>query len=112
MTGPGGRQHRVDVAPRVLSNNQVAIRDLTLAGMGLSFHVAPEVAAPLAAGQLVRVLPDWSLPSVPVAALMPSRNRQPPKVRVAIDALHAHLNSKTLVAPARRPSPKKGRTTR
>ena len=86
----------------------MAIRDLTLAGMGLSFHVALEVAVHLAAGQLVRVLPDWSLPPVSVAALMPSRNRQPPKVRVALDALHAHLNSKTLAAPARRPSRKKG----
>ena len=112
MTGPEGRQHRVDVAPRVLSNNQVAIRDLTLAGMGLSFHVAPEVAVHLATGQLVRVLPDWSLPPVSVAALMPSRNRQPPKVRVAIDALHAHLNPKTLVEPTKRPVRKKGSSTR
>jgi DNA-binding transcriptional LysR family regulator len=81
--------------------------------MGLSFHVAPEVAAHLAAGQLVRVLPDWSLPPVSVAALMPSRNRQPPKVRVAIDALHAHLNPKTGVEPAKRTvREKKGRSTR
>jgi len=92
----------------VLSNNQVAIRDMTLRGIGLSFHVLPEVAAYLAAGQLVRVLPDWSLPPVAVAALMPARNRQPSKVRMAVDALLAHLKPKTSVeAQGRSPRPKR-----
>ena len=102
MTGPKGQQYRVDVAPRVLSNNQVAIRDLTLMGLGLSFHVVPEIADDLAAGRLVHVLPDWSLPPVAVAALMPSRTRQPSKIRMAIDALRAYLNPKAPVETDKR----------
>lgn len=113
MTGPEGQQHRVDVVPRVLSNNQVAIRDLTLMGLGLSFHVVPEIAEDLAAGRLVHVLPEWSMPPVPVAALMPSRTRQPSKIRMAVDALRAHLSPK---APAdtelRAPRSKKPRRSR
>jgi LysR family transcriptional regulator, transcriptional activator for aaeXAB operon len=80
--------------PRVLSNNQVAIRNLTLMGLGMSFHVVPEIAEDLAAGRLVRVLPDWTLPPVAVAALMPSRTRQPSKIRMAVDALRAYLEPK------------------
>ena len=113
MTGPAGGLHRVDVAPRVLSNNQVAIRDLTLRGFGLSFHVVPEIAADLAAGRLVRVLPDWSLPPVVVSALMPSRRSQPSKVRMAVEALHAHLNPRTPIAAEKpSPRPKRRATTR
>jgi hypothetical protein len=58
----------------------------------VSIHVLPEVVSLLEAGQLARVLPEWSLPSVPVAALMPPRMRQPSKVRMAVEALRGHLN--------------------
>ena len=112
MTGPEGRQYRVDVAPRVLSNNQVAIRDLTLIGLGLSFHVVPEIAEDLAAGRLVRVLPDWSLPPVAVAALMPSRTRQPSKIRMAVDALRAYLNPEAPVEAEKRTPHSKRSSTR
>ena len=112
MTGPKGQQYRVDVAPRVLSNNQVAIRDLTLMGLGLSFHVVPEIAGDLAAGRLVRVLPDWTLPPVAVAALMPSRTRQPSKIRMAVDALRAYLNPKVQAETEKRTPRSKRHSTR
>jgi len=91
LVGPDGRRHRVLVAPRVVSNNQLAVRHLTLAGYGLSFHVLPEVAHHVSAGQLVRVLPAWRLPSLSVDALMPARPRQAAKVRLAIQALEDYL---------------------
>lgn len=90
----------------------MAIPGLTLAGVRLAFLVLPEFAVHLAAGQILRVLPDWSLPSVAVAALMPSWNRQPPKVHMAIGALHAHLNPKTPVATTPRSPRQKRRSTR
>ena len=91
LTGPDGQRHRVAVRPRVTSNNQFAIRHLTLMGMGLSFHAEPEIAAELAAGRLVRVLPDWSLETLSVDVLMPARRRQPAKIRMALDALRRSL---------------------
>ena len=81
-------------------------------GLGLSFHVVPEIAEDLAAGRLVRVLTDWTLPPVAVAALMPSRTRQPSKIRMAVDALRAYLNPKTPAETAK-PAPRvKKRSTR
>ncbi|MBT0569732.1 LysR family transcriptional regulator [Curvibacter sp. CHRR-16] len=39
-------------------------------------------------GALVRVLPDWQLPTVPISAVFPGRKLMPPKTRVFIDMLH------------------------
>ena len=93
LTGPGGQQYRLHTKPRVTSNNQQTIRQLTLAGCGLSFHVLPEIVDELADGRLVRVLADWSLPALSVDALMPPRTAQPAKVRAALDALVEHLKT-------------------
>jgi DNA-binding transcriptional LysR family regulator len=92
LTGPDGRRFRVPIRRRVTSNNQLTIRQLTVAGCGLSFHVVPEIAEELADGRLVRVLPDWSSPILSVDALMPPRTAQPAKVRAAIDALRSYLS--------------------
>ena len=87
-----------------MSNNQLAIRDLTLLGLGLSVHVVPEIVEELATGRLVRVLPDWKLPVVAVTALMPSRVRQPAKVRLAVDALRTYLIALARSEPTPEPS--------
>jgi DNA-binding transcriptional LysR family regulator len=85
-------RHRLTLKPRVTSNNQFSITQLTLMGLGLSFHVEPEVAAELACGELVRVLPDWSGPTLSVDVLMPARTRQPAKIRMAVEALRGYLD--------------------
>jgi LysR family transcriptional regulator, transcriptional activator for aaeXAB operon len=63
------------------------IRQLTLAGSGLSFQAEPEIAEDLADGRLVRVLPGWAAPELSVGVLLPARRPQPAKVRAALDAL-------------------------
>lgn len=93
LSGPNGERYRLQVTPRVTSNNQNTIRQLALAGVGLSFHVAPEIAGELAEGRLVRVLPKWSTPALSVDALMAPRTTQPAKVRAAVDALKIYLSS-------------------
>jgi len=92
LTGPAGQRHRLTLNPRVTSNNQFSIKQLTLMGLGLSFHVEPEVAAEFASGELVRVLPDWSGPTLSVDVLMPARTRQPAKIRMAVEALRGYLD--------------------
>jgi LysR family transcriptional regulator, transcriptional activator for aaeXAB operon len=109
LVGPDGRRHRVLVAPRVVSNNQLSILQLTVAGFGLSFHVLPEVAHHLASGQLVRVLPAWRLPTLSVDALMPARPRPSTKVRLAIQALGDYLKRLAAAAEPRRRRVSRGR---
>jgi hypothetical protein len=53
--------------------------------------VIPEIVDDLAGGQLIRVLPDWSLPMLSVDALMAPRTAQPAKVRAALAAITTYL---------------------
>ena len=92
LTGPGGRKVRVPITRRVTSNNQLTIRQLTLAGCGLAFHVKPEIAGELRDGHLVHVLPKWTAPLLSVDALMPPRSAQPAKVKAALDSLIRYLS--------------------
>jgi hypothetical protein len=46
----------------VISNNQFSVRQLAVKGLGLSFHVEPEITAELSSGRLVRVLPSGRRP--------------------------------------------------
>lgn len=50
-----------------------ALRHLTLAGLGVSVQLAGDVAREVAAGDLQVVLPEWTLPIVPLYALTPHR---------------------------------------
>lgn len=91
LTGPGGERHRIGVKGRVTSNNQLSLKQLALAGFGLSLQVVPEIEEELAAGRLVRVLPDWSLPALSVDVLMAQRSKQPAKVRYAVEVLRTYF---------------------
>jgi DNA-binding transcriptional LysR family regulator len=76
---------RVDLRPRLKANNVFVVRDAAVAGLGLA-QLPLIVAAPaLREGHLRTVLPDWSLPSVPVHAVFASARYLTPKVRAFID---------------------------
>jgi DNA-binding transcriptional LysR family regulator len=86
LVGPAGARERVRLNRRILGDAWAAA-DLAAAGFGLVIDALPLVEELLAAGRLVRVLPDWQLPRLPVAVLVPARTRLPAKVRHAVDAL-------------------------
>ena len=83
------------VAPRYTSNNQLTLQQLCEAGLGLAALGDEDVAEAVAAGRLLRVDADLTLPELPVWALTPQRQDgnpgQPAKVRHAIAALKLHL---------------------
>lgn len=87
----GTAQRQVRILGRNASNSQQALLALTRAGLGISRQVEPDVAADLASGALVRVLPEWSLPPIGIWAVTPQREAQPAKVRHAIEALRQSL---------------------
>jgi DNA-binding transcriptional LysR family regulator len=91
LSGPADARYRLARKPRVISNNQLTIKQLTLAGCGISFNVIPEIREELRSKRLVRVLPKWSAPQLSVDALMLPRARQPAKVREGVHALTNYL---------------------
>lgn len=83
----------LQIAPRVVSNNQLTLQQMCVDGMGLALLGSIDVHADIAAGRLVRLLPDWSLPGLDIWAVTPQRDAQPAKVRMAIAALEQHFRT-------------------
>lgn len=86
-----GEERRVPAHPRIVSQNQPAVRELCLAGLGVAVLTSVDVIAQLASGRLQRLLLDWDVPPLPVWAVTPHRQNQPAKVKQAIALLEAHL---------------------
>ncbi len=81
------------VQPRYTSNNQLTLQQLCEAGLGLAGLGDDDVAEAVAAGRLLRLDTQFTLPDMPIWAMTPQRDAQPAKVRHAIAALKAHLGS-------------------
>lgn len=82
-----GRQESVKVTGNVVSNSPEMLRYLLANGQGIflapSFIVFEEVAA----GRLVRMLPDYRPVEFTINAIYPNRSHLPTKVRLFIDLL-------------------------
>lgn len=86
-----GEQHEVvSMRGRVVANGMRFLRELTLLGLGIAALDEVIARAAVAAGSLVRVLPLWGLPPVPVHALTPSKVL-PVRTRVLLEHLGDHL---------------------
>ncbi|MBB5205684.1 DNA-binding transcriptional LysR family regulator [Inhella inkyongensis] len=79
--------------PRISCNNQLSLQQLCEAGQGLAVLSLEDVAGAVQAGRLLRLLPEWPLPVLPIYAVVPQRDAQPAKVRHAIAALKTYLAS-------------------
>lgn len=93
LHGPDGAGARLEADPRVVSNNQLTVGQLCVAGLGLALLARPDAEEDLRAGRIVRLLPDWRLPGIPVWGVTPQRKSQPAKVRAALAALQSALRA-------------------
>jgi len=81
----------LDIAPRLRVDSRYAQRDAALAGLGIAENLEMIAAPELAAGRLVRVMPQWTRPPVPVHAVFPSQRYLTPKVRAFVDHARRHF---------------------
>ncbi|QPF75180.1 LysR family transcriptional regulator [Roseateles sp. DAIF2] len=99
MVGPDGSEHRVPVGGRLQVNQGQALRAAALHGLGIILQPAILLEADVRAGRLVRLLPDFVLPSRPTHVVyLPDRYRAP-KLRSFVDFL-AERFADTLSPPA------------
>jgi DNA-binding transcriptional LysR family regulator len=91
LTAIDGRVERLQVEPRIVSNNQINLQQLCVAGAGLARLVHSDADDDLRQARLVRLLPHWQFSRTPVWAVTPQRKAQPAKVRHAIAALQQTL---------------------
>jgi len=91
LHGPAG-EDTVRIKGRLEINNGEALRQAALAGAGIVMQSELLLAADLASGALVRVLPQWRFASLPVWAVTPRRDEsEAAKVRLAVDHLKRHF---------------------
>ena len=89
--GPAGERVRAELNPRLACLDFVMLRAAVLAGRGISLLPESVVRTDIAAGALVRVLPQWSVVQGILHVVFPSRRGMRPAVRAFIDFLAAEL---------------------
>lgn len=84
-----GEQHWTHTPVRgpLTSNSGELVRDWCLAGHGIMLRSLWDVAPQLERGELVRVLPDWTMPEADVHWIAPYRAQVPRRIRLLVDFL-------------------------
>lgn len=86
-----GRWFEIDVGGSLIVNDNALAVAAARDGIALTHLIAPPTQADLDAGRLESVLDRWLPPYDGMYLYYPSRYQMPPKLRVFIDFLKAHL---------------------
>jgi len=87
--GHAGRAHEVPVKNRLVANNGQALRAAAVAGLGVILQPEALLDADVAAGRLVRLLPEYSLAQRPMHLVYLPDRRLSPKLRSFADFIVA-----------------------
>jgi LysR family transcriptional regulator, transcriptional activator for dmlA len=105
---PGAEPVAVRVAGPLASNHGEVVRDWALAGHGLMLRSLWDVAAPLARGELVHVLPGWAMLDADVHLVLPPRPpglALPRRVQLLQQQLVQAFSGEPWLRPSARPAP-------
>jgi DNA-binding transcriptional LysR family regulator len=81
----------VRIRPILSSNDGDVVRQWALAGKGIMLRSEWDAMAYINSGKLVRLLPDWGLPSANIAILVGEHKRMSARVRLFADLLTAQF---------------------
>ncbi|HEX7339616.1 MAG TPA: LysR substrate-binding domain-containing protein [Rhodanobacteraceae bacterium] len=90
-----GQSERVGIAPHLVSGAFGVLLEAAIQGVGLAFLPETQCLECVAAGRLVRVLPQWSGPMGSMHFVYPSRRGLLPGVRALVDFLAERLPQST-----------------
>jgi DNA-binding transcriptional LysR family regulator len=91
FTGRGGRTQSVRLHAPLRADASSTVRALLLGGAGISVLNTLGTREDLAAGRLVRVLPDWTLPSAGLFAVYPPGRYVPANARAFVAFYRARI---------------------
>ncbi|MBV6754452.1 LysR family transcriptional regulator [Pseudomonas chlororaphis] len=83
--------HLIEGPVRMYANNMHMLLAAALAGLGIAYGPTFVFGQALAAGDLVRILPDFSVPDLTIQAVYPTARYVPSKVRQFIDYMAAEF---------------------
>jgi DNA-binding transcriptional LysR family regulator len=87
---PAGTIRTVPVSGTLQTDSSEVVRAAVLSGMGISYTPSWLFQDEIASGDIVRVLPDWSVPSA-IHLVSPQERRHSAKVRAFVDHVAAAL---------------------
>jgi DNA-binding transcriptional LysR family regulator len=93
-----GKSHSVRISGNLVTNSGEALRNAAVAGLGVFLAPGFVVADDIAAGRLVRLLPDYLPVEFSMNAVYAHRHHLSAKVRCFIDLLIAHGLSRQISA--------------
>jgi DNA-binding transcriptional LysR family regulator len=93
-----GREVRLRVRGRLVTNLAQTLKALLMEEHGIARMLRVDVEKELERGELIELVPDWTLPGFGVYAITPSREPQPIKVSRCIDRLRMHFESLQVTA--------------
>ena len=91
LAGAKGQVQAIEHHPRLASDDLQVLYQAVVGGVGMAQLPAWLCREPIARGQLVPLLPNWSLPPGNVHAVYPSRHGHTPAVRSFIEFMARHL---------------------
>lgn len=97
MVGPNHERYTLVVDPRLAVEDFTIRKQAALHGLGITMLPSENCDDEIARGELVRVLPDWTLPSGTLQLVYLTQRGLLPAVRVFIDFLIAELSEKSEV---------------
>ena len=80
-----GTEQTVPCRPRLIFSDPEAIAQAACMGLGVALLPMPFAFAPIARGELVRLLPGWYSDAGPLSLYYPSRRMVPAKTRAFVD---------------------------
>ena len=83
----GGRKARIHVSGRISSRDFDSVSTFVYRGLGVGLLPSTYCDEAITSGRLIRLLPTWASPQVPVFAVYSSRKFLPSRLRVFLDAL-------------------------
>ena len=90
----------VKVKPRLWGTDNAAVIEAAVSGLGIVSVISYQVAAQLASGSLVTVLPEYELPPLPIHIVHAEGRYAPAKVRSFIDQISQRLRADVSINPA------------
>lgn len=94
----GSQQINVKVKPRLTVTNNAAAIEAAIMGFGITRLMSYQVAKHLAAGQLVRLFPEYEPPALPVHIIHLEGRQVSAKVRALVDMLVDRLRGNAALA--------------
>ncbi len=91
MTAPKKDPETIRISPVMMSEGVTSIREILRTGLGIAAMPDWLVREDIVAGKLVRVLPLWNPPPLPIHVIYNSQRVQPKRVRTFVDFAAAYM---------------------